>query len=78
VYYKGQRLPCNYRADFICFENILIETKAIAALTPSHHAQLINYLKATKHHRGLLLNFGSPSLEQKRLVFGSSEICVNL
>jgi GxxExxY protein len=73
VFYKGRRLSCGYRADFVCFENILVETKAIAALTTSDHAQLINYLKATKHHRGLLINFGAPSLEYKRFVFGTSE-----
>ncbi len=73
VFYKDKRLLCGYRADFICFENILIETKAVSALVPAHHAQVINYLKATQHHRGLLLNFGAPSLEHKRLIFGSSD-----
>jgi len=73
VFYKGKRLFCGYRADFICFENVLIETKAVAALTTAHHAQVLNYLKATQHHRGLLLNFGAPSLERKRLVFGSQD-----
>lgn len=71
VFYKGERLPCGYRADFICYENVLVETKAVSALTTTHHSQLLNYLKATQHHRGLLMNFGSSSLEQKRLVFGS-------
>jgi len=71
VFYKDRRLTCAYRADFICFENVLVEIKAISTLTNSDHAQLINYLKATKHHRGLLINFGSPSIEHKRLVFGT-------
>jgi GxxExxY protein len=73
VYYKGNRLGCGYRADFICFENILLEIKALISLTSAHQAQLINYLKATQHHRGLLINFGAPSLEYKRIVFGSTE-----
>lgn len=73
VFYKGKRLACGYRADFICFEDVLVETKAISALTSSDHAQLINYLKATCHRRGLLFNFGATSLETKRLVFSSNE-----
>lgn len=72
VYYKGQRLACGYRADFVCYEDVLVETKAISALTSADHAQLINYLKATRHRRGLLFNFGAPSLETKRLVFSST------
>ncbi len=73
ICYKGRLLTCAYRADFVCFENIIVETKAIARLTSADDAQLINELKATGLHRGLLLNFGSASLEQKRLVHGPSE-----
>jgi len=71
VYYKSKRLSCDYRADFVCFENILVETKAISALTAVNHAQLLNQLKATKHRRGILINFGTSSLEHKRMVFGT-------
>ena len=73
VEYKGQRLQCGYRADFICFEEIVVELKAINQLTGADEAQLINELKATGLHRGLLLNFGAPSLEYKRLVFNLRE-----
>ncbi len=73
IRYKGKLLTCSYRADFMCFENIIVETKAIANLTNSDQAQLINELKATGCHRGLLLNFGAPSLQHKRLLFGPSE-----
>jgi PD-(D/E)XK nuclease superfamily len=62
-----------YRADFICFNTVIVETKAIAQLTNADDAQLINQLKATGFHRGLLLNFGAPSLEHRRLVFGLSD-----
>ena len=72
VKYKGRVLICSYRADFVCFENIVIEIKAIAKLTGADDAQLINELKATGFHRGILLNFGTPSLEYRRLVFGLS------
>ena len=73
IRYKTKLLTCAYRADFICFENIIVETKAIATLTTADESQLINELKATGLHRGLLINFGASSLEHKRLVFGPSE-----
>ena len=73
IRYKGKLLTCAYRADFVCFESVLVETKAIAKLTSADDAQLINELKATGLHRGLLLNFGGASLEHKRLVFGPPE-----
>ena len=71
--YKGKLLTCVYRADFVCFENIIVEIKAISQLTKADGAQLINELKATGIRRGLLLNFGASSLEHRRLVFGPSE-----
>jgi GxxExxY protein len=72
IRYKGKLLTCGYRADFICFEDLLVETKAIAELTRVDDAQLINELKATGLQRGLLLNFGAPSLQFKRLVLTAS------
>jgi GxxExxY protein len=68
VRYKGKLLTCGYRADFVCFEDFLVETKAISRLTSADDAQLLNELKATSYQRGLLLNFGSRSLEFKRIV----------
>ena len=73
VQYKGKLLTCGYRADFICYEGFLVETKAIAELTRADDAQLINELKATGLERGLLLNFGAPSLQFKRLIRTASE-----
>ena len=72
VRYKGNLLTCGYRADFICYEELLVETKAIAELTRADDAQLINEVKATGFQRGLLLNFGASSLQFKRLVLTSS------
>ncbi len=71
VEYKGMRLSCGYRADFVCFENVLVEIKATTALVSPNQAQLLNQLKATKHRRGILINFGAASLEYKRMVFGT-------
>jgi GxxExxY protein len=68
VYYRNKPLNVSYRADFICHGNIIVELKALAALTGKEESQVINYLKATGHHRALLLNFGTPSLQHKRLI----------
>jgi GxxExxY protein len=68
VYYKGARLSPRYRTDFICFGRVLVELKAIERLTPREESQIINYLAASRLGRGMLLNFGAPSLEFKRFV----------
>lgn len=73
VCYKGRRLQCAYRADFVCFGEVIVELKALSQLTSVDEAQVINELKATGLHRSLLLNFGAPSLESKRLVFDLRE-----
>jgi len=68
VYYKGRPLNGVYRADFICFDSVVLELKAASNLAAAHKAQLIHYLRATKIPKGLLLNFGLPSLEFQRFV----------
>lgn len=73
VIYKGQKLATGYRADFVCFENVLVELKAISQLTGADEAQVINEMKATGKQRALLINFGAPSLEYKRRVFNLCE-----
>jgi GxxExxY protein len=67
--YKGRPLKQTYVPDFVCFEKIVVEIKAVAALTDLHRAQLQNYLKATGFKLGLLANFGHyPKLEYERIV----------
>ncbi|MBI1999940.1 MAG: GxxExxY protein [candidate division NC10 bacterium] len=69
VFYKGEKLSTTYRADFICFESVVVELKAVKQLTIIEEAQLLNYLKATRFRVGMLFNFGAPSLQHKRFVF---------
>lgn len=66
--YKGQRLTGIYRMDFVCYGEVVVEVKAVSALTPADEAQLLNYLAMSGHKRGLLINFGGKSLEYKRRV----------
>jgi len=70
IKYKGIPLEKKYQPDFICYEEVIIEIKAISGLTGLEESQLINYLKATGLKVGLLINFGARSLEHKRLVYG--------
>ena len=69
IQYRNEYLDKEYFADFICYDKIIIETKALSELTRVHEAQVINYLKATGLELGLLVNFGSASLEYKRLIY---------
>jgi GxxExxY protein len=68
IIYKGYRLDKQYYADFICYNKIILELKAVGCLTGEHEAQVINYLKASGFRLGLLINFGNKSLIYKRLV----------
>ena len=69
IEYKGRPLRSEYRIDFVCFEQIVLEIKARSMTGPADHAQVINYLASSKLRCGLLLNFGTPKLEHKRFIW---------
>jgi GxxExxY protein len=71
ISYQGHVLDeLHYRVDFICFDDVIVEVKANDTITTRDEAQLLNYLKASRIRRGLILNFGAPSLQHKRRVLG--------
>ena len=68
IFYKDILLKKEYVADFICYDKIIVEAKAINQLQSEHIAQILNYLKITEFKLGLLVNFGTTSLQYKRVV----------
>lgn len=72
IYYKNLEKPIGTRrADFVVEEKVLVELKAVIKLEDAHLAQTLNYLKAYRLEIGLLINFGSKSLEFKRLILST-------
>lgn len=71
VTYKGRRLTNHYRPDFICFDEVIVELKALGRISSVEESQLINYLKVTGFQTGLLLNFGTQSLQKRRFVLSN-------
>ena len=69
IQYKGIVLKKEYSPDFVCFGKIVLELKAVSELTDIHQCQVFNYLKASKLRLGLLVNFGTTSLQFKRFIF---------
>jgi len=68
IKYKEVQLKKSYVADFVCYGKIIIEVKALSQLNSDHESVVLNYLKASGLKLGILINFGAPSLEHKRLV----------
>ncbi|MBR6247985.1 MAG: GxxExxY protein [Muribaculaceae bacterium] len=68
ISYKGRKLQQHYFADFICYDDIIIEIKAVSELNDNHRSQVFNYLKATGLSMGLLINFGERSVRVERIV----------
>jgi GxxExxY protein len=66
--YKGRLLTSRFKADFVCYEKIILELKAVSELVDAHRAQVLNYLNASGFELGLLVNFGAyPKVEHERL-----------
>ena len=68
ISYKGSEMDHFFKADFMCFDKIVVEIKATSEIGAPHIAQMVNYLKCTGCKLGLLLNFGEKSLKFKRIV----------
>ena len=73
VFYRGRPLVTHYKADFVCFDSVIVELKALKELTSREESLVINYLKASGLHGALLINFGTTSLQHKRLVYNLRE-----
>ena len=67
VFYAGQ-IVGQFAADFLIEDSVIVELKSVRSLLPEHQAQLINYLKAARLSVGLLVNFGTPKAQIKRMV----------
>jgi GxxExxY protein len=67
ISYKGRLLKKTYIADFVAYDKIIVELKALDKLTSREEAQVVNYLKTSGLEIGVLINFGAPSLEWKRI-----------
>jgi GxxExxY protein len=72
VLYKGRQLATSYRADFVCYGQVITELKALAKLGGIEEAQVLNYLRSAGYTVDVLLNFGAQSLEYKRFIFSAS------
>ena len=68
LFFNGEKLDKKYKADFICFDNIILEIKAVSFIHENLTKQTLNYLKATDKKLGLLINFGEKSLKYKRII----------
>ncbi len=65
--YEGIKLEKHYTADFVCYDKIIVELKAVDKLADTHYAQTANYLKATGYKVGLLITFGARRLQHRRI-----------
>jgi GxxExxY protein len=68
IFYKGELLSKKYIADFICYDKIIVELKAVSSILSEHKAQVLNYLKATNMELGIIINFGESQLKSDRLI----------
>ncbi|MBR5639588.1 MAG: GxxExxY protein [Muribaculaceae bacterium] len=69
IFYKGEELKKFYKADFVCYDKIIVELKSVKEVLPEHRAQVINYLKATGLQLGLIYNFKEQSIRPHRVPY---------
>ena len=69
IEYKGRALRDDYKIDFVCYNEVILEVKARSVTGPADHAQVLSYLASAKLRCGLLLNFGTPKLEHRRFIW---------
>ena len=69
IFYKDVQLKKFYKADFICYDKIIVELKSVKEVLPAHRAQVMNYLKATGFKLGLIFNFKEKSIKPHRVPF---------
>ena len=68
VYYRDQKLDAQYIADFVCYDKVIVELKAVSELTDAHKAQVRNYLTITGYELGILCNFNELYMEPLRIL----------
>lgn len=68
LFYNGEKLNKTYKADFLCFDEIILEIKSVSFLHENFAKQTVNYIKATNKKLGILINFGEKSLNYKRFI----------
>lgn len=78
IFYKGIQLKKKYYPDFLCYDEIILEIKAMENFSPADEAQLLNYLKGTKKPLGLLVNFGAEKLQYKRYANTKKKLSANI
>jgi GxxExxY protein len=73
MYFHGVELEKTYKADFVCYDDIIIELKAVSELLGEHRAQLFNYMRITDTRFGILINFGEPQrLHAEKYIFNEN------
>lgn len=73
TFYKGHRLNKFYRTDFVCYDDIIIELKAVEKVLSEHRAQLFNYLRLLKKPVGVIINFGEKSLYSEKYFYDEEQ-----
>ena len=79
MYFHGVELEKTYKADFVCYDDIIVELKAVSEILSEHRAQLFNYMRITNSKVGILINFGEPQkLHAEKYMFNEDTNKFNL